>query len=420
MRVATMRFGMDSVPNSLTFGLWVDSGSRNEAPNKNGIAHFLEHLIFKGTYNRTRRDIETEIEDMGAHMNAYTTREQTVYQMRCFNKDLPACMTLLSDIINNSKLCKSAIEQEKAVVLREMEEVSKSEEELIFDDLHKEMYKGHPLGNTILGPKGNILGFKREDLVSYMRANYTPEKMMILGVGNVDHGSFRDIAEAHFGGASTGPGDGILSNRVGHKGPQIAQSSPVLVHRRASSDGKTLLAMAYSGVSWRSDDLLKAMFLQSMLGEYGASINRATGYKNQILERILLGIKDQVELFETFNTSYKDTGMFGWYLKSTGDLSHKDILEQSKLISSRLQNLHSIISEDDIIRVKRILSYQLTSLYESSGTLFEEIGRDLITNNRYTSIDEKLQQIQKIDLEAIKQVIRKYFGSGSSEHPANP
>lgn len=438
MRVATMKFGMDSVPNSLTFGLWVDSGSRDEAPGKNGIAHFLEHLIFKGTYRKTREEIEAEVEDIGAHMNAYTTREQTVYQMRCFSQDLPKCMNLLSDIISNSKLCKSAIEREKAVVLREMEEVGKSEEEVIFDDLHREMYGSHPLGNTILGPRENILGFKREDLVDYMRANYTPENMVILGVGSVDHSSFKAVAETHFGdvfGRKTHPGDkGPSNSRLDNQRPlEIARKPPpVMVYRRSSTagEGKTLLAVAYNGVSWRSEDLLKAMFLQSMLGEYGTSnVNRVTGYKNQILERVLSGIKDQVEFFETFNTCYKDTGkllpvlcfapqsglshfllgLFGWYLKSNCDLSREAALANAKLICSRFKNLHSLISEGDIVRVKRILSYQLASLYESSGTLFEEIGRDLIANNRYTSIDEKLHQIQQIDLEGIKAVIRKYF-----------
>ncbi|KAL5368861.1 mitochondrial processing peptidase beta subunit [Cryptosporidium parvum] len=419
MRVATMKFGIDSIPNSLTFGLWVDSGSRNEDPGKNGIAHFLEHLIFKGTYNRSRKEIESQIEDLGAHLNAYTTREQTVYQIRCFNQDLPKCMDLLSDIIKNSKFCKSAIEQEKGVVLREMEEVSKSEEEIIFDDLHKEMYKNHPLGNTILGPKENILGFKREDLINYIRTNYIPEKMMILGVGNIDHNSFKNIAETYFGNDSNNSRN--LLGLKGYKNINLSNSQylneinsdknhPVLVHKKNNSDGKTLLAMAYNGTSWNSKDFLKVMFLQSMLGEYGTNnINRVTGYKNQIIERILSGIKDHVEFFETFNTCYKDTGLFGWYLKSNSDLSHKAIMENAKLISSRFKNLHSLITEDDIIRVKRILSYQLTSLYENSGTLFEEIGRDLIVNNHYTSIDDKLKQIQQIDLEGIKEIIHKYF-----------
>ncbi|OII75586.1 mitochondrial processing peptidase beta subunit [Cryptosporidium ubiquitum] len=418
MRVATMKFGIDSIPNSLTFGLWVDSGSRDEKPGKNGIAHFLEHLIFKGTYNRSRKEIESEIEDMGAHLNAYTTREQTVYQIRCFNQDLPRCMNLLGDIINNSKFCKSAIEQEKEVVLREMEEVSKSEEELIFDDLHREIYKNHPLGNTILGPKENILKFKREDLLNYIRTNYNPEKMMILGVGNIDHSSFKNIAETYFGNISNNNRNSINQKSVNTETSSYYQDlnnnqsvkKPILVHRKTNIDGKTLLAMAYNGVSWKSKDLFKIMFLQSMLGEYGTNnINRVTGYKNQILERILSGIKDHVEFFETFNTCYKDTGLFGWYLKSNNDLSHKEILENAKLISSRFKNLHSLITEDDIIRVKRILSYQLASLYENSGTLFEEIGRDLIVNNHYTSIDDKLEQIQKIDLEGIREIIHKYF-----------
>merc|ERR1712137_109715 len=132
-----------------TVGVWIDAGSRAETDKTNGTAHFLEHLAFKGTQKRTQQQLELEIENMGGHLNAYTSRENTVYYAKAFNNDVPAAVDILSDILQNSKLEAQAIERERDVILREQEEV-------VFDHLHATAFQGQPLGRTILGPKENI------------------------------------------------------------------------------------------------------------------------------------------------------------------------------------------------------------------------------------------------------------------------
>ncbi|KAF7456733.1 putative mitochondrial-processing peptidase subunit beta [Cryptosporidium felis] len=408
MRIASKRFGAEDKTKSLTFGLWINSGSRDERQEKNGVAHFLEHLIFKGTSNRTKKEIETEVEDLGAHLNAYTTREHTVYQIRCFDKDLLKMMHLLSDIIQNSKLCKSAIERERGVILREMEEVSKSQEELLFDDLHFEAYKNHPLGNSILGPEQNILQLKREDLVDYIRTNYTPEKIVLLGIGDICHETFKKAAEKYFGNFK-GSGHSGSNSCDPPSGPQ----NPILTVRKNANGEGLDLAMGYKGASWTSKDLPVIMLIQSLLGEFGPhTASRVSSHRNQILENLLSGVKDKLVSFEMFNTCYKDTGLLGWYLKTNGtfDLGKKSILSTyARLIASRFKDLYSLISEEDIIRAKRILSFQLASLYEHSSTLFEEIGRDLVVHGRYIDIEDKLRQVQEITSEDLQKIIERYF-----------
>lgn len=139
-----------------TVGVWIGAGSRYETAQNNGAAHFLEHMAFKGTSKRTQHQLEVEIENMGGHLNAYTSREQTVYYAKVFKKDVPQAMDILSDILQNSKLDDAAIERERDVILREMEEVNKQQEEVIFDRLHETAFQGNGLGRTILGPIENV------------------------------------------------------------------------------------------------------------------------------------------------------------------------------------------------------------------------------------------------------------------------
>lgn len=125
-----------------TVGVWIDAGSRAETDATNGTAHFLEHMAFKGTGRRSQHALELEVENLGAHLNAYTSREQTVYYAKSFRKDVPQAVDIISDILQNSKLENSAIERERDVILREQQEVDKQHEEVVFDHLHSVAFQG--------------------------------------------------------------------------------------------------------------------------------------------------------------------------------------------------------------------------------------------------------------------------------------
>ena len=148
-----------------TVGVWIDAGSRYENANNNGAAHFLEHMAFKGTSKRTQKQLEVEIENIGGHLNAYTSREQTVYYANVFKQDIPQAMDILSDILQNSLLDEGAITRERDVILREMQEVEKQTEEVIFDRLHETAFQGTGLGRTILGPEENIRNLQKRYII---------------------------------------------------------------------------------------------------------------------------------------------------------------------------------------------------------------------------------------------------------------
>lgn len=177
IRVATQT-APSSATHTASIGVWIDAGSRFEAPGTNGTAHFLEHMIFKGTRHRTAWSLEEEIENLGARLNAYTSREQTTFFADVQSKDVPRAIDVLADILQNSKFPDSAIERERGVILREMQEVQGQMEEVIFDHLHMAAFHGHPLGDTILGPEENIRAISKVDLRQYISTHYSGHRMV--------------------------------------------------------------------------------------------------------------------------------------------------------------------------------------------------------------------------------------------------
>ena len=166
-------------------------------------------MAFKGTKSRSQRQLEVEIENMGGHLNAYTSREQTVYYAKVFKNDVPKAMEILADILQNSLLDDGAITRERDVILREAEEVGKQYEEVILDHLHETAFMGTGLGRTILGPDENIRNLSRADLQSYISTHYTADRTVIAGAGAIDHKQLTELTEKYWGKLPTTPSGSV-------------------------------------------------------------------------------------------------------------------------------------------------------------------------------------------------------------------
>merc|ERR1719361_1729848 len=198
IRIATERSPCNDL--STTVGVYIDTGSRYENKENNGVAHFLEHLAFKGTNKRSQIQLESEIENMGGHLNAYTSREMTCYYAQVMQKDTKQAMDILSDILLNSKYDEGAVNRERSTILQEMEHVYQdSKEELIFDHLHETAFQGTPLGFTILGPVENIQKINSSMLRDYVKKHYTGSRMVVAAAGGVDHDELVSFTEKCFG-----------------------------------------------------------------------------------------------------------------------------------------------------------------------------------------------------------------------------
>lgn len=269
MRVATENSGSATA----TVGLWIDAGSRYENANNNGVAHFLEHMAFKGTSKRSQTDLELEVENMGAHLNAYTSREQTVFYAKCLSKDVSKAVEVLGDIIQNSKLGESEIERERSVILREMQEVESNLQEVVFDHLHATAYQGTPLGNTILGPTKNIKSITRQDLKDYIDAHYHTPRIVLAASGGVGHTDLVKLAQKELG---------KLKNTYDGKAPTLSACRFTGSEVRVRDDSIPLahIAIAVEGCGWTDQDNVPLMVANTLIGSWdrsqGGGVNNAS------------------------------------------------------------------------------------------------------------------------------------------------
>ncbi|VAI08431.1 unnamed protein product [Triticum turgidum subsp. durum] len=207
-----------------TVGVWIDAGSRYETEEAAGVAHFVEHMLFKGTGTRSAGQLEQEIEDMGGHLNAYTSREQTTYYAKVLDKDVPRAMNVLADILQDSKLEDNRIERERSVILREMEEVQGQSEEVIFDHLHATAFQYTSLGRPILGSADNVKSITKKNLIDYIQKHYTASRMVITAAGAVKHDDIVQQAKELFKSLPTDP---TTTNMLVAEQPAIFTGSEV-------------------------------------------------------------------------------------------------------------------------------------------------------------------------------------------------
>lgn len=393
-----MRVASQTLPGeTATVGVWIDTGSRYENANNNGVAHFLEHISFKGTKNRTQRQLEEAIENMGAHLNAYTSREQTVYFARVFKNDVPRAMEILSDILTNSLLDKDAIEREREVILREMTEVNKVYEEQILDHLHETAFMGTGLGRTILGPEENIRRLTRDDLLDYVQTHYTSNRFVVAGAGAVDHNQLVDLSEQYFGKLPTSPKSGsqIVMD------PAVFTGSDKLI--RFDSMKEAHVALAYEGASWSSEFAFPMMVIQTLLGSWDRSSPGGSNIASKLARDI--AENDAADSFMTFNTCYKDTGLFGVYLVAP----EKCLEEAMYRTTYNLTRLCHEVTEEEVARAKNQLKANLLIQQDNFSNICEDIGRQLLTYNRRMSTAEMAARIDAISLEDVKVTANKFF-----------
>ncbi|KAH9046676.1 Metalloenzyme, LuxS/M16 peptidase-like protein [Lactarius hengduanensis] len=383
-----------------TVGVWIDAGSRAETDANNGTAHFLEHMAFKGTGRRSQHALELEVENLGAHLNAYTSREQTVYYAKSFRKDVPQAVDIISDILQNSKLDSGAIERERDVIVREQQEVDKQYEEVVFDHLHAVAYQGQALGRTILGPKKNILSIKRDDLASYIKTNYTADRMVLVGAGGVDHGELVKAAERSFGTlpVSANP---IPLGRNTHPKPDFVGSE---VRIRDDDIPTAHIAVAVEGVSWSSPDYYPMLVMQSIFGNWDRALGSASFLSSRLSDTIAK--HNLANSYMSFSTSYSDTGLWGIYLV-TENLNNLDDLLHFTLREWTRMSIAPAAGE--VERAKSQLKASLLLGLDGTTAIAEDIGRQLVTSGQRVTPRQIENAIDAVTPEEIKRVAQKYL-----------
>jgi len=392
MRVASE----DSGAPTATVGLWIDTGSRYETAANNGVAHFLEHMAFKGTAKRSQTGLELEVENMGAHLNAYTSREQTVFYAKCLAGDTEAAVEVLSDILTNSTFGTQEIERERGVILREMQEVEMNLQEVVFDHLHAVAYQGTPLGRTILGPAKNIKSISRDDLVHYINTHYKGPRMVLAGAGGVNHAELCSMAEKHF--AKIGidcPAEIPIDQHCRYTGSdvRVRDDSMPLAH----------VAIAVEGCGWTNPDNIPLMVANTLIGNWDRSMGGGANNSSRLAH--YCAEKGFCHSFQSFNTCYKDTGLWGIYFVT--DSMNQDNMVYN--IQNEWMRICTTVTDFEVNRAKNLLKTNMLLQLDGTTPICEDIGRQMLCYGRRIPQHELEARIEAVDAQLVKDTCYKYI-----------
>lgn len=387
----------EHIPHSMTatVGVWIDAGSRADVTDStSGTAHFLEHLAFKGTKNRSQVDLELEVENCGSHLNAYTSRENTVYYAKSLKDDIPRAVDILSDILTRSKLEKKAIENERPVIIRESEEVDKMYDEVVFDRLHEVVFKDQPLGRTILGPLDCIRSIKQNDLKNYISTNYKGDRMVLVGAGCVDHDEMVRLALENFGHVPLSDKPKPLGTP--RTGLPVFKAGEVKV--QDSTLPNTYIAITLEGCSWSSPDYLKALVAQAIVGNWDRATNNVA---SPLAVTVVNGNNGEplCNSFMSFSTSYSDIGLWGVYLVVDKNMDCEPVISGVLNEWNRLKTGN--ITEEEIESAKSQLKGSLLLSLDGTTAIAEDIGRQVVTTGKRVPPNEIIELVNSISKEDV-------------------
>jgi len=392
IRVATE----DSGCPTATVGLWIDTGSRYETAANNGVGYIIEHMAFKCTKKRSQTQLELEVENMGAHLNAYTSREQTDFYAKCLSSDVGNAVEILADILQNSKFGEQEIERERGVILREMQEVEMNLQEVVFDHLHAVAYQGTPLGRTILGPTKNIKSLTRDDLVHYIKTHYKGPRMVMAGAGGVNHDDLVNLTKQHFGNIGIHyEGEVPLDLPCRYSGSEV----------RVRDDSMPFahVAIAVEGCGWTNPDNIPLMVANTLVGSWDRSMGGGQHNASRLAKNCAKG--GFAVSFQSFNTCYKDTGLWGIYFISE-KMSLDDMVFNVQM--EWMRNCNSI-SDFEVDRAKNLLKTNMLLQLDGTTPICEDVGRQMLCYGRRIPQSELEARIDAVDVNLVKEVAFKYI-----------
>lgn len=364
--------------NSFSLGFWFNTGSRNENSKNNGISHFTEHMLFKGTKRRTSKKLSDDVESLGGYLNAFTSKEHTCYYGRGMGLHLPKVFDVLSDMVQNSVFKESEIKKEAGVIVDELYDIEDTPEELIFDKFESILYEGNSLHYPIIGTEKNIRSFAHNDFINYIERFYTTKNMIISASGDVNHDEIIRLIE---------------SKEFNSNKPRSAKRKRVNFNKAADLVLRKEIQQAHaiigrSTVGYDNDDRVKVNLLSHILGEGSSSrLFNTLREKNGITYQI-----------NSFLSSFSDVSSFGVYF-STGERS---LQKATDLVYKEFDKIiHSGINKREFNRAKEYLKGQLLMHLESTSNRMIRMAQSLLYFNRVKLIQQSLDNINAVSLDEI-------------------
>jgi predicted Zn-dependent peptidase len=387
-RLTTLRNGLRIVTEhmpglkSASAGIWVMAGGRHERAEQNGIAHFLEHMAFKGTKRRSALQIAEEIEDVGGYINAYTSREMTAYYARVLEADVALALDVIGDIVLNPAFDKKEIEVERHVILQEIGQALDTPDDIIFDWLQEASYPDQAFGRTILGPEERVSAFTRKDLKAFVTENYGPAQMILSAAGAVDHDAIVAQAEAIFGGLKARPQKPF--QEASFKGGE---------RREVKALEQVHFAMAFDAPGYRHPDVYTAQVYAMAMGG---------GMSSRLFQKVR---EERGLCYSIFAQSgaYEDTGQITLYAGTSAE----EIGDLTRITMDELKRAADDMTEAEVLRARAQIKAGMLMGLESPSARAERIARLLAIYGRVPDVDEAVARIDAVTTADV----RRYAGT---------
>lgn len=387
VRVVTER--IPSV-RSVSVGVWIGVGSRDEAAEEGGVCHFIEHMVFKGTRKRRMHHIAQRMENVGGYLNAFTAKEYTCFYARCLDEHLDRAIDTVCDLVFNPVFPEKDLEREKDVVIEEMKMYEDTPEDRVFDLLEGALFNGHPMGLPIIGTDSSVKGFSREGLFDFMHRMFSPERIVISIAGNVDHRRAVRFVTRFFG-----------EKQHAHLGTGKAIRQPIPPYLPSRTDEQKQIQQAHIVLGTRAYDVhddrrVALSVLNTILGggmssRLNQNIRERYGYCYNIY---------------SFVNMHADTGDFGVYMGT----DESKMAHAERLIFRELDKLNqTAIKPRALDRAKSQVKGSIMLGLESMGSRMMRMGRQELYYEQYFSLDEILEMVDAVTAPEVLDVAQDLF-----------
>ena len=374
---------------SVAVGVWVRKGSRDESETDSGISHFIEHLLFKGTKNRTTRDIAQITDALGGHLDAFTSREFAGYYNKVTDDNLSVTFDLLADLVTNPLFDTVEMEKERGVIIEEIKMVEDQPDELVFELFSESFWPKHPLGRQIAGTLDSVAGLDREKIINHFQHSYSPQNLVISAAGNLTHEQIVDLCSKYFSDLKN-------YNGAYDRTAPISTAEILLRHKRGLEQSHIVLGMPCP--SMVDDDRFVANVLSTILGGGMSS-------------RLFQTIREDKGLAYTVSAginSYVDAGCLSIYA-GTSPEQVSEVIDLSMVELRRMKD--DLVSEEELQRSKDLVKTSIVLGLESTRQRMSRLAQQEIFFGEVSSIDEIVKDIQSVTAEDVHNLATQLFQS---------
>ncbi|WP_027358032.1 M16 family metallopeptidase [Desulforegula conservatrix] len=375
---------------SVAMGVWLDTGSRDEYPEENGMAHFIEHMLFKGTTTRSAYEIAKAFDAIGGHTNAFTSMESTCFHAKAIDTHLEKMSDILSDIFLNPAFIPEEMENELQVVLQEISMTEDNSDEYVHLLFDSHFWEGHPFSRSILGTPEMLMSFTRDDVLKFFRRNYDPQKVIIAAAGNMEHSRVVDLVGKRFETIKSGLG---FPDRT----PPVIRPH-VMVHEKDIEQAHICIGM--NGINYTSPDRFAAGIMNTILGG-----NMSSRLFQEIREK--RGLAYNVYSFNSTNT---DSGSFGVYAGVAPENAQKSVA----LIKKELDRLiKETVSQSEFDAAREFIRGNILLAEENTDGQVMRIAQNEAYFGRFISVEEVSEKLDQVTREDIQRLASECFSPES-------